>query len=414
MVKASPLRLLLIPVLAACAVLAWWIGTRPDEAPVRVGVIHSLSGTMAPSEAPLVEALQLAAAEINAGGGLLGRPLELVVADGRSDWDTFAREAERLIVEERVSVLFACWTSACRKAVLPVVEKHRHLMFYPVQYEGLEQSPHLIYTGAAPNQQILPGARWAMETFGRRVYLVGSDYVFPRAANHLIRDLVAASEGRILAERYRPLGSQDFAAIGGEIARLAPDVILNTINGDSNLAFFRMLGEKGLQDIPVLSFSVAEPELQAWGNAARHPRHYAVWSYFQSLPEPANQEFVQRFQQRFGRDKVISDPMEASYNGLRLWANAVQEQGTTDPVEINGTMGRQSVPGPSGEIAMDEQTRHTWRRVRIGQVQEDGQFQILESSPLPVRPAPYPGYRSKQDWEAIIRDIQAESGRAGS
>lgn len=415
MAQARHFRLLLIPLLATgLALAAWWL-TPPAAAPIRVGVLHSLSGTMAPSEAPLVEVLQLAAAEINGAGGLLGRPLELVVADGRSDWPTFAREAERLITEEGVSVLFACWTSACRKAVLPVVEKHQHLMFYPVQYEGLEQSPHLIYTGAAPNQQILPGARWAMETFGRRVYLVGSDYLFPRAANYLIRDLVSAGEGEVLAERYPPLGSQDFAAIGEEIARLAPDVILNTINGDSNLAFFRMLADKDLQAIPVLSFSVAEAELQAWGNAARHPYHYAVWSYFQSLPDPANQAFVQRFQQRFGRDKVTSDPMEASYNGLRLWANAVREQGSTDPAEINRAMGRQSVSGPSGEIAIDEQTRHTWRRVRIGQAQQDGQFLILESSPLPVRPAPYPGYRSKQDWEAIIRNIQSELERgAGS
>lgn len=399
----SPRRLFLLSLLVVgLFTTAWFIGKPAPQPPIKVGVLHSLSGTMAPSEKPLVDALILAAEEINREGGLLGRPLELVITDGKSDWNTFAREAERLIVEEQVSVLFACWTSACRKAVLPVVEKHEHLMFYPVQYEGLEQSPHILYTGAAPNQQIIPGARWALDTFGKRIYLVGSDYIFPRAANILIRDLVSAAGGNIVAERYRPLGSTDFATIGAEIERLKPDVVLNTINGDSNLAFFQQLAEIRLQHIPVVSFSVAEAELQAWGNAATHPYHYAVWGYFQSLPGEANQRFVRQFKARFGAARVTSDPIEASYSGLYLWANAVRELGSVAPLEVNRAIGRQSVPGPSGEVAVDAATRHIWRRVRIGQAQSNGQFTILETSPLPVRPAPYPPYRSQPDWQHIV------------
>lgn len=383
-----------------------WVLLKPAApAPIRVGVLHSLSGTMAASERPLVDGLRLAAEEINAAGGLLGRPVELVVVDGRSDWAVFAREAERLIVEEQVNVLFACWTSACRKVVRPVVERHQHLMFYPVQYEGLEQSPNIIYTGAAPNQQIIPGARWAIDTFGGRVFLVGSDYVFPRTANVVIRDLVTAGGGSVLAELYEPLGSRDFSAMISEIARLRPDVILNTINGDSNQAFFAALQAAGLQQIPVISFSVAEPELQVWPELAAHPLHFAVWGYFQSLPGAANQAFVERFRKRFGADRVISDPVEASYNGLRLWANTVQELGSLAPAEVNLAVLRQSVPGPSGQVAVDAATRHVWRWVHVGQAQPNGQFRRVHGSAIQVRPTPFPPYRSTAEWERVVNRL---------
>ena len=388
-----------------------WVLLKPAApAPIRVGVLHSLSGTMAASERPLVDGLRLATEDINAAGGLLGRPVELVVVAGHSDWEVFAREAERLIVEEQVNVLFACWTSACRKAVRPVVERHRHLMFYPVQYEGLEQSPNIIYTGAAPNQQIIPGARWALDSFGGRVFLAGSDYVFPRTANVVIRDLVTAGGGAVLAERYEPLGSRDFAGMVAEIAELRPDVILNTINGDSNQAFFAALQAADLQGIPVLSFSVAEPELQVWPELAAHPRHFAVWGYFQSLPGAANQAFVQRFRTRFGRDRVVSDPVEASYNGLRLWANTVQELGSLVPGDVNLALLRQSVPGPSGQVAVDAATRHVWRRVHVGQAQPDGQFRRVHASALQVRPTPFPPYRSMAEWEQVVSRLDAAAG----
>ena len=379
---------------------------------IRIGVLHSLSGTLAASEKPLVDALRLAAEEINDAGGLLGRPLELVVADGRSDERVFAAEAERLIVEEKVSVLFACWTSACRKTVKPIVESHKHLMFYPVQYEGLEQSPNMVYTGAAPNQQIIPGTRWALDTFGQRVYLVGSDYIFPRTANHLIRDLVTAAGGEVTAERSRALGVTDWASLAEEIRRLKPDVVLNTINGDSNGPFFRALKAAGLAHLPVVSFSIAEAELQAMGRESYHPAHYGVWGYFQSLPSPANQRFVQSFKARFGNDRVTSDPIEASYNGLRLWANAVRELGSVEPRQVNRAIGRQSVPGPSGVVAVDAASRHLWRWVRMGRALPDGQFERIQSSEMVVRPAPFPTYRSREDWQTLVDDLAARAQQA--
>ena len=238
--------------------------------PLRIGVLHSLTGTMAASERPLVDAARLAVEEINAAGGLLGRPVEILVADSRSDPAAAAAEAERLIVAEGVSALFACWTSACRKALLPVVERHRHLMFFPLQYEGLEQSPNIFYTGLAPNQQILPGTRWALDHLGRKIYLLGSDYIFPRTANRIIRDLAQAGGGELLAERYRPLGDASFDEIVAELQDLKPDVVLNTLNGDSNLHFFR--AEKpGLVNLLVQQQSIAAPSgLFAVDRSTRH------------------------------------------------------------------------------------------------------------------------------------------------
>lgn len=384
-----------------------WRGQQPP--PIRIGALHSLSGTMAISESALVDALRLAVEEINADGGLLGRPVELIVADGRSDWGTFASEAERLIGEEKVSALFGCWTSACRKAVKPVVERHRHLLFYPVQYEGMELSPHIVYTGTAPNQQIIPATRWAFEHFGKRIFLVGSDYVFPRAANQIVRDLAMASGAQILAERYLPLGATPDAALIEEILRLKPDLILNTLNGDSNLPFFRALRDARLGTVPVLSFSVAEVELAAIGKEAFHPAHYAAWSYFQSLPNDANRRFVAAFKARFGADRVTSDPIEAAYVGVKLWAQAVGEAGTDEPEHVNRAIGRQSIAGPSGVMAVDAGTRHLWKPFRIGRAREDGQFAQVVAAEESIRPTPFPGYRSVADWLALLRDLEVRA-----
>lgn len=403
-------RLALLALLGLAAGIAWW-RTAPVPAPIRIGVLHSLTGSMAVSESPLVDAVRLAVEEINADGGLLGHPLALDVADGRSDWAVFAAEAERLIVQDRVSVLFACWTSACRKALKPVVERHRHLLFYPVQYEGLEQSPHILYTGAAPNQQIIPGAYWAMQRFGKRVYLLGSDYVFPRVVHRMIRDLVHNSGGQVLGEHYLPLGGADMAEVVAGIQAAKPDVVFNTLNGDSNAALFAALRQAGLADLPLLSFSAAEGEMRAWGGGGL-AQHYGVWSYFQSLSNPENRRFVAAFQARFGMERVATDPMEAAYVGVHLWAQAAREAGSADPARVNSTvLLRQSLAGPKGVTAVDAATRHVWRMVRVGRVLPDGQFEQVFASSAPLRPAPWPLYRSREDWDALMADaLQAGQG----
>lgn len=403
-------RLLLLIGLLVTGIIATLVWRNQQPPPIRIGVLHSLTGSMAISEAPLVDAVRLATEEINAGGGLLGRQVELVLVDGRSDWGFFANEAERLITETKVSALFGCWTSACRKAVKPIVEHHRHLLFYPVQYEGMEQSPNIVYTGSAPNQQIIPATRWAFEHFGKRVVLIGSDYVFPRVANQIIRDLASATDTHILAEHYIPLGNPPDEALIEDILRLKPDLILNTLNGDSNLSFFRALRDARIDTVPVLSFSISEVELATIGKEAFHPAHYAAWSYFQSLPTEANRRFVNNFKTRFGADRVTSDPIEAAYVSVKLWAHAVNEIGTDEPEHVNHAIGRQSIAGPSGIIAIDAGTRHLWKFFRIGRAGEDGQLTQIIASEAPVRPTPFPGYRSVADWLSLLheQDIRTE------
>lgn len=378
--------------LAGCA--------RQDSIPLRVGVVHALSGTMAANEAPLVDAVRMAVDEINEAGGLLGRRVDVVVADSASDPLRAAKEASRLIIQEKVDVLFACWTSQCRKTVKPVVELHSHLMFYPVQYEGLEQSPNIVYTGSTANQQIIPGAFWALRNLGKRVFLVGSDYVFPRVANQIIRDVVQTNQAEVAGERYRPLGSNDFADVAEAIRIARPDVVLNTVNGDSNVAFFQAMQQAGLSHMPVVSFSVDASSLASLARFGHAP-HYAVWSYFQDLPGTANQRFVQAWQARQGATALTSDPIEAAYVGVKLWAQAVSTSGSADLGVVNLAVARQSVAGPSGILAMDSATRHLWKQVRVGRARANGGFDIVYDLGESLKPAPYPDYRTREAWRQV-------------
>jgi urea transport system substrate-binding protein len=383
------------------------VGTIP------IGVLHSLTGTMAISEQPLVDSVQLAVDEVNAAGGVLGRPLEAVVVDGASDPEIAASHAEGLITEIGVPVIFGCWTSACRKAVKPVVERHGHLLVYPLQYEGLERSPNILYTGAAPNQQIIPGVRWALENLGQRFFLVGSDYLFPRIANMMIRDLVSIQGCRVLGERYLPLNSDQVDDIVAEIGLKQPEVIVNTINGRSNRAFFRALrANAATAAIPVMSFSVSEAELAAIGEAGT-AEHYAVWSYFQTVDTPANHRFVERFQQRFGSRRVVDAPMESAYIGVLLWAQAVRDAGSLEPAAVRDALGRQSLDAPEGIVSVARDSGHLWKTVRIGKAQSDGQFHQVWDTEHPIRPEPFPNYRSRREWRSWIQRLTMTAAASG-
>lgn len=394
-------------ILLIAAGLGVWKHLGTKRPPIKVGILHSLTGTMADSESSVRDATILAIEEINAHGGVLGRQIEPVVVDGRSDWPTFAVEAERLISEERVAVVFGCWTSASRKAVRPVFEKHKHLLFYPVQYEGLEQSPNIIYLGAAPNQQITPGVKWSFDHLGHRFFLVGSDYVFPRTANEIIKDQVLALGGEIVGEEYLPLGSHDVAAMVQQIVKTQPSVILNTINGDSNTAFFKALREAGITParIPSVSFSLAEDELRHLG-ATLMTGDYAVWNYFQSIDRKENHRFVEAFRGRFGSDRVTDDPMEAAYFGVNFWARAVSAAGTTDVASVRKALSKQSMSAPEGMVSIDPETQHTWKTVRVGKIRSDGQFEIVWSSDDPIKPLPYPAFRTQSEWEIFLSELQ--------
>lgn len=398
-------KIILIIVIAAAVLAAWLLYDRYiDSKPaVKIGVLHSLTGTMAASEAPLVDAVRLAVEEANQSGGVNGQPIEMIVADCRSDAAHCAQQAEELITRRGVRALFGCWTSACRKAVKTVVEKHHHLLVYPVQYEGLEQSPDILYTGAAPNQQLVPMVTWALQQHGKRVFLVGSDYVFPRTANRIVRKLLTAYDARLLAERYVPLGGQDMGAIVREIASLRPDFVVNTLNGDSNRHFFQALREAGITpgEVPVFSTSIAEAELAEIG-PARVAGHYAAWNYFQSVDSAENRAFVARFRQRFGAGCVLDDPMEAAYTGAWLWVNAMRGAGSPDMANVKTLLAQQTLPAPGGVVAVDPDTMHLWKAVRIGRARADGQFDIVWQSGRSIAPAPFPFFIPHDQRGAIM------------
>ncbi len=396
---------------AFALVLVVFLFIRQSAPPIKVGVLHSLSGTMEISEVSVKDATLLAIEEINASGGINGRKIAPIVVDGESNWPKFTAEAERLITEEKVCVIFGCWTSASRKAVKPVFEKHDHLLFYPVQYEGLEQSPNIVYTGASPNQQLIPAVKWCFDELkAERFFLVGSDYVFPQTANAILRAQIEALRGTVVDEQYILLGSNDVKAtvdkIVDKIVETQPDIILNTINGDTNIHFFEALRQAGItpDKIPSMSFSIAEDELRTMAPETM-AGDYATWNYFQSIEGERNASFVRRFKQKHGDDRVTDDPMEAGYFGVYLWAQAVRDAGTDDVSEVRKHLANQTYLAPEGIVSIDPDNNHTWKIVRVGQIREDGQFEIRWDSEKPIRPVPYPRYRTKEEWNQFLDDL---------
>ena len=407
---------LMIVSLVVLGVTGWLIYGLPERIgaePIKVGILHSLTGTMSISEKSVVDATLLAIEEINAKGGILGRKLEAIVSDGKSDSPTFAKEAERLITQEKVTVVFGCWTSASRKTVKPIFEKYKHLLFYPLQYEGLEQSTNIIYTGAAPNQQIIPAVKWAFDNLGKKFFLVASDYVFPHSANEIIKAQVVALGGHIVGEEYLLLGSKEAKGVVRQIKAARPDVILNTLNGDTNIVFFTELRLAGITPdrIPTVSFSMGEIELRSM-NPNAMAGDYTAWNYFQTIDSRDNQEFIRRFKEKFGTDTVLTDPMEAAYIGVHLWAQAARDAGSVDPIAVRKAVLDQSFSAPEGIVHLDPETQHLWKTVRVGKIRPDGQFDIVWTSDSPIRPTPYPPYRSKAEWENFLQDLYQRWGQS--
>lgn len=370
--------------------------------PIKIGILHSLSGTMAISEAPLVDVYLATIDMINENGGIMGREVVYVIVDGKSDWDTFALEAERLIVEEEVDVVVGGWTSASRKAMKPVFEEYDHLLIYPIQYEGLESSENILYTGAAPNQQILPAADWAQKNLGQKIYLVGSDYVFPRAANEIIKDYIKETGGQIVGEKYRPLGDNNFSTIVEDIKITNPDVILNTINGDSNIAFFKALHDQGVHPgTRIISFSITENEILAF-NIEFLKGTYLAWNYFSNIDTTINNEFVHNLEARLPENTILTDPMEAAYLGLVLYSNAVELAGSEDPSLVRQYLKGMTYSAPEGVIGIDPETNHLAKSFRIAEVLENGQIKIVYSSDGYILPQPFPESRSIDEWNEYL------------
>jgi len=360
------------------------------EKVIKVGILHSLSGTMSISETSLRDAELMAIDEINAAGGVLGCKIVPIMEDGASDWPTFAEKAKKLLERDKVATIFGCWTSASRKAVLPVVEKDNGLLWYPVQYEGMEKSPNIFYTGAAPNQQIVPAVTWLLQQGKKRFFLLGSDYVFPRTANKIIKAQLKAEGGKTVAEEYTPLGHTDYSTIINKIKAAKPDVIFNTLNGDSNVAFFKQLRAAGItaDQIPTMSVSIAEEEIRGIG-ADNMKGHYAVWNYFQTCDVPENKDFVRKYKAKYGQGRVTDDPIEAAYFQVYLWAKAVEKAGSTEVDKVREAARDLEFKAPEGLVKIDPANQHTWKTVRIGQVMADGQFKEIWSTGKPIPPDPY-------------------------
>ena len=346
---------------------------------------------MAISETSLRDVELMAIEEVNAKGGVLGRKIEAVVEDGASDWPTFAEKSKKLLLDDKVCSVFGCWTSASRKAVLPVFERNNGLLWYPVQYEGNECSHNVFYTGACPNQQIEPAVTWLLQNRGKKFYLLGSDYVFPRTANLIIKSQLKSEGGQLMGEEYTPLGHMEYSTVINKIRAAKPDVVFSTINGDSNVAFYKQLRNAGVtaHDIGVMAVSVAEDELRGIGGGVAEG-HYAAWNYFQSVDTPQNKAFVAKFKSRFGQSRVTDDPIEAAYFQVHLsWAQAVKKAGSTATDAIRKAAGGQQFDAPEGLVTIDARNNHTLKTVRIGQVLPTGQFKIVYSSKSPVVPEPF-------------------------
>ena len=353
---------------------------------VKVGVLFSSTGTMAASESPLIEAARCAIAEINARGVV---KLEPVFRDGASDPAVFAREATSLMDQEGVNIIFGCWTSDARKAVLRVVEPRHGLLFYPVQYEGEETSPAAIYTGLTANQQLFPSLDWLVKNRGSKIYLVGSDYLYPRTANRLARSYLKQIGGKVVGEAYRARGSKDFRQVVLDILVARPSAILSTINGDSQKAFFAAYRQAGLsaQSCPVLSLSMAEAEVAQIDPVPEG--QLATWGYFNTLDNPANKRLLLAIK-KSAPAAVVDDPVATSYWQIWAFAQAVERAHSVQPAAVREAIRGLILDTAMGLVRIDPHNFHTWRAVRIGRVTHDGQFTVIWSSELPVRPEPYP------------------------
>ncbi|MFM7558797.1 urea ABC transporter substrate-binding protein [Cylindrospermopsis raciborskii] len=391
--------------------------TPADSSPggntIKVGILHSLSGTMAISEKSVVDAENLAIKEINAQGGVLGKQIEAITEDGASNGDTFREKATKLIEQDKVAVVFGCWTSASRKNVKPVFEEKDHILWYPVQYEGQECSKNIFYTGAAPNQQIEPSVDWLLKNKGKEFFLVGSDYVFPRTANTIIKAQLEALSGKTVGEDYLPLGNVEVTPIIAKIKQALPKggVIYNTLNGDSNVAFFKQLKGAGLtpEKYPSMSVSIAEEEVKAIG-VEYLKGHYAAWNYFQTVDTPANKKFVEAFKKEYGADRVLNDPMEAAYIAVYLWKQAVEKAGSTDLVKVRQAAYGQTIDAPEGKVTMNG-NHHISKIVRIGEVRDDGLFNIIYATPAPVEPIPWNQYVKETKGFACDWSDPAKGGK---
>jgi urea transport system substrate-binding protein len=392
-------------------VAALWLfasGCNRAPEPIKIGILHSLTGALAPVETPVVDATRFAIEEINEQGGVMGRVLDPVIVDGRSTPAGYVEGATTLLGTDRVVAVFGGYTSPQRKALLPVLQKYDALMFYPVRYEGLEQSANVVYTGAAPNQQYAPVVRWALKTLGPRVAIVGADTPASRVVAEIIADQVRALHGVLVAEQtIAPTGSA-LKALSTIRAR-EPNVVFNLLEGSLASRFFDAMADSALtvEELPNVCFGLGENEVKLMSMRGL-AGHYVARNYFQQIDTAANRAFVQRFRARFGDDRVLDDPMAAAYIGVHLWARTVAFVKTTDPVQVRAQLHEVTYDGPGGPAYIDPETHHTWLPVYVTRVRKDGQFEIVWSGGGKlIRPVPFPAARPEEFWRFFAGELHA-------
>ena len=369
---------------------------------VKVGAINSLSGATAINETVIRDAIELAVEEINSDGGVLGKQLDLIAEDGASDPTVFAEKAEKLVTSDCVAAVFGGYTSASRKAMLPVFEDNGGLLYYGQQYEGLEDSPNIFYSGATTNQQIVPALDYLKEQGVTSLYLVGSDYVFPRTSNAIVKAYAEVNGIEIKGEDYLPLGATEFSTIVNKIRTADADAVFNVVVGDSLVAFFREFTSAGLTaaDMPVMSMCLGEEEVAAVG-VENVQDHLASWNYYQTLDTPENTTFVDAFRAEYGADRVTSDPMESAYTGVHLWKAMVEEAGSFDVADVQEAADGVSYDSPGGTVVVDGDNHHISKTARIGQIRPDGQIFTVWESDGAIEPDPY---LTTYDWADSLSD----------
>ena len=390
----------------------------PSDDVVTVGILHSLTGTMAISERTLVEAETMAIDEINAAGGVTvdgkSYTIEYIVEDGASDWPTFAEKSQKLIDQDQVPVVFGGWTSASRKAMLPVYESKNAFLFYPIQYEGQECSSNIFYAGSTPNQQSEPATRFMFEkspAAGKPFFLVGSDYVFPRTSNSITKEQLKFLGGAVVGEDYLPLGNTEVAPIIAKIKRMLPNggVIVNTLNGDQNVAFFKQIQDAGVtpsNGYYVMSYSIAEEEISVIGPEFL-AGHYGAWNYMMSIDTPASKKFAADFKAKYGADRLVADPQESAYTMVYLWKKAVEKANSFDDDKVRQALVGITFDAPQGPVKVMP-NHHLAQTVRIGQITSGGQFEILEETNAPVVPQAWNQYQPDSkgyacDWTDLAK-----------
>ena len=381
--------------------------------PIKIGILHSLTGNLSFSEKPVVDAELMAIDEINASGGVLGRKLIPIVADGKSDDATFAKEAERLIKEEKVAAIIGCWTSSSRKAITPIIQKNNNLLIYPVSFEGMEDSPYIMCTGATQNQQIIPAALWSFYNLGKRFFLVGSESIFSRLTTQILKDTLESVDAEILGEHFLLVGSQEVGPMLDAILKAKPDVILNSLHGITNLAFFKELRKRGItpEKIPVMTISsVSEVEFAHIGSDAM-AGDYVTASYFQSIEREENTIFVTNFKKKYGKDRVISESEEAGYYSVYLWAQTAQIAQTSRACHVRKYLNDRALNAPEGIIYSDFKYLNMWKMTYVGKLRSDGQFTIVWNSQKAIQPILFPIFKSPQEWKDLERDFYEQWGK---